>query len=100
MAQILGHMGLKMKRNRTDGNQQPKYVSTEKMGSQRVIRLKGWCGLYTDLIGSIPEIWNELDKNQNKEDRLDRLMRAFSPEETGDDTVDIHIDDRLGIRVS
>ena len=27
---------------------------------------------------------------------MNRLIRAFSPEETGDDTVDIHIDDRLG----
>ena len=52
--------------------------------------------MYTGLIGSIPEIWNELDKEQNKEDILDRLIRAFSPEETGVDTVDIHIDDRLG----
>ena len=30
MAQILGHMGLQMKRSRTDGNQLPKSVSTEK----------------------------------------------------------------------
>ena len=96
MAQILGHMGLHMKSIRTNDNQLPKSVSTDKVGPQQIIRLKGWCELYTRLIETIPEIWNELDKKQNKEDRLDRLIRDFSQEEREDDTVDIHIDDRMG----
>ena len=37
-----------------------------------------------------------MEEETTKEDRLDRLVRAFSPEETEDDTVDITIDDRLG----
>ena len=32
----------------------------------------------------------------NKHDRIDRLIRAFSPEETGDDSVGIPVSDRLG----
>ena len=85
-----------MKSIRTNDNQLPKSVSTDKVGPQQIIRLKGWCELYTRLIETIPEIWNELDKKQNKEDRLDRLIRDFSQEEREDDTVDIHIDDRMG----
>ena len=32
----------------------------------------------------------------NKHDRIDRLIRAFSLEETEDDSVDIPVSDRLG----
>ena len=59
MDQILGHMGLQMERSRTDGNQQPKSVSTEKMGPQRVIRLKRWCGLLGEKLhdGPTNSVW-------------------------------------------
>ena len=38
----------------------------------------------------------KLELENNKHDRIDRFIRAFSPEETGDDSVDIPISDRLG----
>lgn len=66
------------------------------MGQQRLIRLTGWCGLYTGLIGKVPEIWNDLELELNKEDKLDIFIRDFLSEEMEDDTVDINIDDRLG----
>ena len=66
------------------------------MGPQRLIRLKGQCEFYTGLIGQVPAIWNDLEVEQNKGDKLDRLIRAFSPDETMDDTAYINIDDRLG----
>ena len=56
------------------------------MEPQRLIRLKGRCGLYTGVIGIVPEIWNNLEARKIK-----------GMEETEGDTVDIHIDDRLGI---
>ena len=37
-----------------------------------------------------------MEANQNKLDKSNRLIIAFSSEETEDDTVDINIDDRLG----
>ena len=37
-----------------------------------------------------------MEEETTKEDRPDRLVRVFSPEETEDDTVDTTIDDRLG----
>ena len=66
------------------------------MGRNRQIRLKGWYGIHDGIREPVPEIWKELEDEQTKEDKLDRLVRAFSPEETEDDTVDINIDDRLG----
>ena len=39
----------------------------------------------------------QFGSEENKGNGLDMLIRYFSPEETEDDTVDIHIDDRLGI---
>ena len=66
------------------------------IGKTRLIRMKGWCGLYNGIHERIPSIWKELEMENNKHDRIDRLIRAFSPEETGDDSVDISVSDRLG----
>ena len=66
------------------------------MGKHRKIRLKEWCGLHDGITNGVPPIWRELEEETTKEDRLDRLVRVFSPEETEDDTVGITIDDRLG----
>ena len=66
------------------------------MGKTRRIRTKGWCGLHDGIPGRIPSIWKELELETTRNDRIDRLIRAFSPDETGDDSVDITVSDRLG----
>ena len=66
------------------------------MGRNRQIRLKGWCGIHDEIREPVSKIWKELEDEQTKEDKLDRLVCAFSPEEIEDDTVDININDRLG----
>lgn len=50
------------------------------MGPQRLIQLKGWCRLYTGLLDMVSKIWKNLEAEQNKEDRLDRMIRTFSLE--------------------
>ena len=94
IAAIMGYMG--MSKQKETPNQVISVSTTDKMGKNRQIRLKGWCGIHDGIREPVPEIWKELEDEQTKEDRLDRLVRAFSPEETEDDTVDINIDDRLG----
>ena len=51
------------------------------MGKTRRIRTKGWCGLHDGIPGRIPSIWKELDLETTRNDRIDRLIRAFSPDE-------------------
>ena len=46
--------------------------------------------------GGIPSIWKELELETTRNDRIDRLIRVFPPDETGDDSVDITVSDRLG----
>ena len=66
------------------------------MGKTRRIRTKGWCGLHDGIPGRIPSIWKELELETTRNDRIDRLIRVFPPDETGDDSVDITVSDRLG----
>ena len=66
------------------------------MEPHRLIRLKGWCGFYTGLVVQVPAIRNDLEVKHNKDNKLDRLVRVFSSEETMDNAVDININDRLG----
>ena len=66
------------------------------MGKTRRIRTKGWCGLHDGIPGRIPSIWKQLELETTRNDRIDRLIRAFSPDETGDDSVDVTVSDRLG----
>lgn len=61
MAQILGHMGMELKKNKTYGNQLPKSGTTKKMRPHRLIRLKGWYGLCTGIIVMVLEIWKDLE---------------------------------------
>ena len=75
----------------------PLYSTENKlMGKTRRVRTKGWCGLHDGIPGRIPSIWKELKLKTTRNDRIDRLIRVFSPDETGDDSVDITVSDRLG----
>ena len=47
----------------------------------------------------MPKFGRELDDEETKEDKLDRLIHSFSSKNTEDDTVDINIDDRLLVHV-
>ena len=59
-------------------------------------KLMGKTGLYDGIPGRIPSIWKELKLETTRNDRIDRLIREFPPEETGNDSVDITVSDRLG----
>ena len=73
--------------------------TTDKMGRNRKIRLKDWCGMHDELWEPVPKFGRELDDEETKEDKLGRLIHSFSSKKTEDDTVDINIDDRLLVHV-
>ena len=79
----------------TGTNVVPVSTSKDKMSALSIICMKEWCRIKRGVVRAIPKIWKELELETTKEDKMERLARAFSPEEIDNDTVDIHIDNRL-----
>ena len=65
-------------------------------GKTRLIHTKVWYGLHNGIHKRIPSIWKELEMENTRHDRIDQLIRSFSPDGLGDDSVDIPVSDKLG----